>query len=175
MMRCERWWPMKPLTPRIRIFRMGSGLRRSAPSFYRHRPGETRILPGLCLPDHTDRSAAERHAACAMKRREFRRRYRRAVDLQLEDGESTPAAAMRNDGAVLCGHRWTVHGRCVGIQKLRPQDPRLAAANNGQSARIRRRDGTHEVVDRHRVLRPGDHAVFGLTRAIVRTGLEILL
>jgi hypothetical protein len=23
-MRCERWWPMKPLTPRIRTFIFGS-------------------------------------------------------------------------------------------------------------------------------------------------------
>src|SRR3984893_10798816 len=78
----------------------------------RHKlPRQPRILPGLCLPDQTDRSAAERHAGCAVRGREVRCRHFRAVEFQLQDRKRASPAAARDEATLLHRSRWIARGR----------------------------------------------------------------
>src|ERR1700675_3924222 len=104
---------MKPLTPRMRIFRMEVDYTSRAGR--RKQLRQPRILTGPRLPGQTDRSAAERHAGRAVRSGvrgcEVRCRHRRAVELQLKDRKRASTAAARDEATIFNPHRWIARGR----------------------------------------------------------------
>src|SRR5438477_8345520 len=149
MIRWQRWWPMKPLTPRTRILRMGGCTREGAgaakcDSTRATRLGQTRI-----------RSSEEGHRSNPQDTCKRIGADNLAFDLQRENKQRA-ACAMRDDATAFRGERRLLRRRRPRLEHARAQDARGPAAKRRAGTWIRRRDSAHEVVNIQRALRPVD-------------------
>ena len=151
---CERWWPMKPLTPRIRTFLhrrrcFGAGARQQCLKRARVRMRCQHAARGLDAPPSPRcRDPIAEHVA----RRSRERRVAAASARVLPAGACSAPAHRARD-----------------VPQRRSRCPPTR-----EGARVGRRDGADQVVDARRGLRPVDAAVLRRAAAEVAAAREVL-
>src|SRR5665213_2264699 len=141
----DRWWPMKPLTPRIRTRFMAGGT-----------PGKTSIVLAAASVPLLER--AQRFGG-----------QHPPVALCGEHREAMAISCARIK-RVARGEQALLHRRAVRafVDKSRACKRDARTSDVAKRARVGRRDGAHEVVDRLRRGPPVDAPVLGRATAEIR-------
>src|SRR6185437_17068577 len=132
----DRWWPMKPLTPRMRMRFMRRG--RSGPVGPGGRP--------LYRARSRERRSGERQRGAAPATAEHRRRVTAMADLELVDTQRA-AAATTGDENVAVDQQQRSRGRRVGFEHARAEHAGGHAGDRRRRTGVWRCNGAHEVVN----------------------------
>src|SRR6516162_2218460 len=103
-------------------------------------------------------SCANGDRACTEAVGESIERDSHAVDLEVEHGQRSAAAAMRDDVAMLDRQRRRTDSRGSAIENPCAQETRRPAVERRARTRVRRRNRAHEIVNFGGALRPVDDA-----------------